>query len=133
LPFRAARHFGTWGGKGPQLRSHANQEADYAYLKQIPLRQAYADEYPPGDVNVREPPTNEREPTDVIGNSSDQLKSSEVAHGDYPPLGPVWMNKALKLVQSNETCGFYTKFPPSQAKTNLQFVMGSSVHQVGDP
>jgi len=72
-PLHDAGHFISSGNKGPQFRGHANQEAKHAEFQQIPLRQVYFQKQRLPDVDMHESPTDERDPTDVIRNFSNQL------------------------------------------------------------
>src|SRR5260370_28174982 len=57
---------------GSDFRGYANQEAHYTDLKQIPLRQTHSQELLRCDVKVKQASTYQCDPTDVIGNSSNQ-------------------------------------------------------------
>ena len=72
-PLHDAGHFISSRNKGPQFRGHANQEAKHAEFQQIPLRQVYFQKQRLPDVDMHESPTDERDPTDVIRNFSNQL------------------------------------------------------------
>jgi hypothetical protein len=82
LPFHNAGHL-VWGGReSAEFRGDTDQETNDTALEQIPLREAYAQEQPCGNVEMYQSPACERYPTEIVGDSSHQLQSSEVAHGN---------------------------------------------------
>src|SRR5216684_2689370 len=69
-------------GVGSEFRGYANQEAHYTDLKQIPLRQIHCIEQLRCNVKMQQASTYQRDPTDVVGNPSNQLQTNDVAHGE---------------------------------------------------
>jgi hypothetical protein len=69
-------------GVGSEFRGYANQETHHTDLKQIPLWQTHRREQRPRNVKVKQASTYQRDPTDVIGNPSNQLQTNDVAHGE---------------------------------------------------
>src|SRR5208282_4719205 len=67
---------------GSEFRGDANQEAHCPDLKQISLRETRGQEQRPCNVQMHQASTYQRDPTDVVGNPSDQLQTSDMVHGE---------------------------------------------------
>jgi len=91
---------------GAEFGSHADQKRDYGNFKQIPLRETQGHEQIPAKVQVKEGAAQQRDPTDVVRDPSDQLQSSKVAHGNFPQYSE--LEKALGMVQLVKRRGLYS-------------------------
>src|SRR5579864_3844054 len=80
-----------------ELRGDANQKTHNTDLKQISLREVQCREHPSGNVNVKQPPTYQRYPAEVVGDSPHQLQSSDVAHGKTSWLHEVKRSRRLAV------------------------------------
>ena len=65
---------------GSDFRGYANQEAHYTDLKQVPLRQTHRQERLRCNVKVKQASTYQCDPTDVVGDSSNQPQTCDVVH-----------------------------------------------------
>jgi hypothetical protein len=67
-----------------EFGGYANQKAHDARLKQIALREVYTREQSSRNVEVNERSAQQSYPTEIVGNSSDQLQSRDVIHVGTP-------------------------------------------------
>jgi hypothetical protein len=84
----------------PKFGGYTNQKANDSDLKQIPLREVHRKEQPRCDIKVHQSPTHQCDPTEIVGDSSNQLQSSEVAHGETSWIGEVKVKKPLIMPAS---------------------------------
>ena len=81
---QAAGYFQSAEVAGSKLRRDANYKTGHANLEQIPLGEVQSHEQFGGDVEMHQSAAHQRDPTNVISESSHQLQTTDVAHGEPP-------------------------------------------------